>query len=218
MRGFFIGRDCGVINAMRERLVTKTELELEISRAELKTWVTGKVQDIAQQSGGVTAIRLGKDLVKQLMEEIRLISLFATRHFGDSFDVTIRPAVGSQSYDAIVTSNSGVATDINFTEVTQAHDGEEEHLRMIHLERMGHVSLHGQVIKEGTKKTDLTVTVESGALDHREVISRELQRIKDAALRKAVKSYQPGTALVIQFEDFTSFYRGRSSQTIGWFL
>jgi hypothetical protein len=72
---------------------------------------------------------------------------------------------------------------------------------MLALDRHGHVNAIGAVHKTGTKATGITVNVDNVALRHDDVRQSVIDRIIEAVKRKSGKTYPPGTALVVAFDD-----------------
>jgi hypothetical protein len=180
------------------------ELEAPRSAGKLLPWVERRMEDIASTEEGKHAIRFREGLAKQLVEEMFPLGIFAMHYFGDTEDVMIQLVLGSQNYDAIIADNREPKLPFSYIEVTQAHEGQNERLRMLALEREGHVSTLGPVSKVGTKATGISVEVEEVALGHDDVRSREFSRVKDAILRKTGKCYPPDTALLVVFDDYIS--------------
>ena len=93
----------------------------------------------------------------------------------------------------------GSQAHFSFVEITQAHEGENDFLRMIVLERDGHVNVLGAVQKGGTKTTGIHVEVENKAFEHSMVLEGEIGRVEVAIRRKSEKTYPSGTALFSSF-------------------
>lgn len=160
--------------------------------------------EVASTDAGKHVIRFRKGLAKPLVEEALPLGIFASHHFGNSDDVTIALVLGNQNHDALIEDHREHKAPFSFVEVTQAHEGENEHLRMLALEREGHVSLLGPVQKSGTKATGIHVEVEDVAVRHYTVLQRELDLIEAAIRRKAGKPCPPDTALLVVFDDYIS--------------
>lgn len=172
---------------------TKDELETPRSARDFLPWVEHRFHELGCTREGRIALWRGRGLAKQLGEEAFAVGIFAAKHYDQSPDVTIQYLVGDQPFDAIVTNGA----PIGHVEVTQAHEGRDAHLRMLHLETRGHVSPIGEVTEH-----DGEIHVESSARSHEEIRAEEFDRIVEAAQRKAEKIYPNDTALVIAFEDF----------------
>lgn len=186
-------------NARDDTLPTQEELETPRSAAALLPWALDRIKAIGATKEGKTIMRLGKDrMTNTLTEEVLPIGIFAAQHFGANQTVEIQPKVGNQNYDAVVIGDS----PIKYIEVTQAHEGELAHLRMVILDRDGGVGMFDEIKKSGTKRTNLVVEAEPRAKRHDKVLDDELTRILEAVQRKKNKQYPANTALVIPFEDF----------------
>ena len=182
-------------------ILTKEELEVPRSADQFLAWVEHKIDYLHTIKEGKQVIRYRQGFAKELIEEAFPIGIFCLHHFKSSPDVKVQHIVGNQTYDAIVTDLRENKSPISFLEVTQAHEGENEHLRMLVLERNGHVSSLGTVAKAGTKQTGINVHVANEAKSHSEILNNELDKIKEAAKRKLGRTYPNGTALLIVFED-----------------
>lgn len=88
-----------------------------------------------------------------------------------------------------------------------AHEGEDEYLRMRYLHETEEVSGLGKVTKHGTKRTGLSIEVQSEMVSQAEVIERESKLLSDAIERKLAKSYPKNTLLLIAFDDVMAFDR-----------
>lgn len=180
------------------------ELQEPRTALEFLPWVEQKIQEIANTEVGKRAIRFREGIAKPLVEEAFPLGIFASKHFHNSTEVTIKLVLGSQNYDATIRDNREQRAPFSFVEVTQAHEGENEHLRMLMLEKNGHVNVLGNVQKKGTKHKGIQVEVEDEAVSHKSVLENELGRVKEAICRKIQKPYPTGTALLVMFDDYIS--------------
>ncbi len=185
----------------------REELEESRTAAELLPWVREKMAEFRSTEEGKRAIRFRQGFAKQLVEEALPLGLFASLHFQASDHVTINLVLGNQNYDATVEDRREQKSPFTFIEVTQAHEGENDYLRMLALDRNGHVSAHGGVRKTGTKATGIHVKVESTAQSHSTLLTQELDRIEAAIQRKMGKPYPPDTALVVACNDYTFMWK-----------
>lgn len=168
--------------------------------SDLLPWARSAIEEVAQKDGGMQALRHLQGGCKELIEELYPLAIWgAWLTLPDQ--VVVKPKIGSQNYDAIVTDKRG-DLETFYIEVTQAHKGESEHLRRLHLEREGWSpgpSL--DMIKIGTKAKGLTVkagrllTTLEGAVRQAETLVRE------AVQRKIRKNYPESTRLLVAFED-----------------
>jgi len=203
---------------MDEEIITEDEITTERTPAELIKWVESKLDAVASTDSGEKTIRLRQGLAKQLVEEVYPLAIFASKKYGETNLVHIKPIIGNQNYDAILTDNSYSPASVSYVEVTQAHEGETEYLRAIHLQEHGYVPGIGTVKKEGTKKTGLRVSAQPEAVSVDSVAGSELQKIVDAIGRKEGKSYPDNTCLVIKFDDGYMFRRAADGTTIDRFV
>ncbi|MGB5925422.1 MAG: hypothetical protein WBH01_04935 [Dehalococcoidia bacterium] len=134
-------------------------------------------------------------------DEIYPLAMFGQRKFGNTDQILMQPIIGNQSYDAVVTDLTSKPASRSYIEITQSHEGESEYLRRCVLEQRGIVTMHGPVIKTGTKKTGRQVNIPRRAVNADEIATKELKKIADAAKRKAGKDYPVNTSLIIVFED-----------------
>lgn len=185
--------------------LSKEEIEKPRSAKQLLPWVISKLEELASTPEGQRAIRLREGLAKDLVEEALPLGIFSEKHFKGSRCVRIQHVLGNQNFDAIIKDRRLKKSSLKFIEITQAHEGENAHLRMIHLEEKGHTSILGKVKKSGTKNTGLTIEIESEAVSHNSVVDSEIERIHDAAQRKSDKQYPDNTGLVIVCEDYIAF-------------
>ena len=185
--------------------LTQTELETPKTAAELHLWVKSKIEEISGTREGKRAIRMSIGLAKILVEESLPLALFANHYFDASSKVVIKQVIGSQPYDASISDERDQPSSLQFVEVTQAHEGENEYLRMVVLQEIGHVSVLGRVRKKDTKHRGLKVEVENEAKYHSEVVTDHLSRIEAAVARNSKKKYPEHTGLVIAFDDSIAF-------------
>jgi hypothetical protein len=184
--------------------LTPEELQEPRTASDFLPWVQRRIEEIGAAKGGKRAIRFRHGLVKPLVEEALPLGIFASKHFAGSEHITLQLVLGNQNYDAIVQDERDQSGSLTYIEVTQAHEGENEHLRMMVLEEKGHVNPIGVVRKDGTKVTGIQVVVENEAINHGTVLESEFRKIEEAIRRKQQKSYPPGTALLVMFDDYIS--------------
>lgn len=190
------------------------ELQIERSAADYLQWVENRIEEISATEDGKHAIRSGVGLAKQLVEEALPLGIFALHHFHRSEEVGIRLTIGDQNYDATIKDNRKEPSPFVYVEVTQAHEGEAQHLRMLALQSNGHVNVLGAIHKTGTKVAGIHVEVENEAIRHDVVLTRELERIEAAIQRKIGKQYPDGTALLVVFDDYISMRNEHDIQAI----
>jgi len=184
--------------------LSREELAMPRTAAQYLLWVDSRIEELAATPQGKRAVRFRTGLAKPLVEEALPLGIFAQHHFGGSDSVDIRLVLGNQSYDAIVEDNRDAKSPFSFVEITQAHAGEDEYLRMLALDREGRVSALGPVHKVGTKATGIYVDVENVGVTHSDILEAELARVESAITRKLGKAYPSNTALLVVFDDHIS--------------
>jgi hypothetical protein len=190
---------------MIEGLPSEAEIAKERTPRALLRWVEETFDRDNVTEAFVRAIRLRRGRAKQLVEEIYPLATYAARKYGDSESVWVKPVLGNQNYDAVLTDRSHCPALVSYVEVTQAHEGETEHLRAVYLDEHGYVPGTGPVHKTGTKKTGLHVSPELEAVPVVETAHSELRRIAEAVKRKESKAYPDSTCLVVTFDDGPMF-------------
>ena len=191
--------------------VTQEELEKPRSPAQMLSWVECCLSRVCMAEDGKNALRFRKGNLKYLVEEAYPLGIFARHYFGEVENVQVSLKIGSQPYDASIFDHREKKGKFSFIEITQAHEGEDAHLRMIALERFGYVSALGKVEKHVDKRRYLSIEVESKAMSHSAILEREVSLIKEAIRRKSSKRYPNRTALVVVFDDYIAV---RSSDDI----
>jgi len=186
--------------------ISKEELTKERTPLELLKWVEGKLGQIESTEEGERTIRLHIGLAKQLMEEVYPLAIFGCRKFGDTDQILMQPVISNRSYDAVVTDVRSKPASQSYVEITQSLEGENDYLRRLVLQEQGIVFGHGDVTKKGTKKTGLQVSVKPN-VNSGDIAGNELNRIVDAAKRKAGRDYPTNTSLIIVFDDDRFFQR-----------
>lgn len=190
---------------MPDSFITPEEIETERTSGELAAWLEYKIAAIAALEGGKDAIRLRRGLCKKLVEEVFATTIFATFKYPSEPLVKFLPVLGNQPYDVRVTDMRTNPSRIHYLEITQAHEGEQDYLRMLELTRKGRVWASGVVTKKGTKYTGIELTVDDSAKSMSEHIHRGTKLIKEAIERKAGGRYNSNTSLVVMFEDAIAF-------------
>jgi hypothetical protein len=125
--------------------ITIEELERSRKSSEVRGWVENKIREVGTSDDGKHAIRFRQGLVKELIEEALPLGIFCDLYFGGSEKVIVEHTIGNQNYDIKINDNREDKSEIEFIEITQAHEGENEHLRMLKLEEEGHVNPLGRM-------------------------------------------------------------------------
>ena len=191
---------------MLNEIISVEELTKKRLPSELLHWVECKIHQIESIDEGDRALRLHIGRAKQLMEEVYPLAIFGRRKFGNTDQILIQPIIGNQSYDAVVTDLRSKPARQSYLEITQSHEGENDYLGRLALQEQESIFMPSDVIKTGTKKTDLQVSMKLNA-NSGDVWKDELNRIIDAAKRKAGKDYPINTSLIIVFDDDHFFKR-----------
>jgi len=203
---------------MTDYALSEEEISQERTPSELLSWVELKFEELGSSESGVGDLRLGVGLAKPLAEEVYPLAIFALKKYGEANYIKISPVIGSQNYDAVVTDNSHFPASVSYIEVTQAHEGEERHLRDMYLNEHGFVPAHGPVTKKGTKKKGMSISAEFKAESVPEMARRELDKVLDAVRRKEGKDYPPDTSLLVWFDDGYLFREVVSDMEIDGFV
>ena len=191
-------------------VLTAKVLEEVHSAREYLPWVKNLIERVKGEPDGIGQLRLQLGLAKELMNEAYPLGVFASRYFGDSDDVHIGLKVGNQPYDATINDRRVARTSIAYAEVTMAHEGENDYLRTKHLHERGYVHSFGKVIKRGTKRTALEVTLEPEAISQVALLTHERNLLEKALDRKIGKPYSDKTVLVIGFDDIMAHDRAEN--------
>lgn len=186
--------------------LSKDEFEIERTSVELEAWSKAKSDQIYFSSGGVQDFRLQKGLIKELIEEVFPLVVFAKHQYGDSPQVLFKSVIGNQHYDAIILDRRDGSTSEMFIEITQAHEGEDNYWRRKELLDKGIVFSHSPAIKDG-HGNKLKVKIPPVAMDVGEIFNSEIERILEAITRKADKEYPTNTYLLICFDDTIAAFR-----------
>jgi len=194
--------------------LTNEILEESHTAKEYLLWAKGLVEQLKSKTNGLEMIRLRVGLAKELMNEAIPIGILASKYFDKSDEVRINLKIGSQNYDAVISDYRKQPSAVSFIEVTLAHEGEDQYLRMLHLHKKGEVSGLGRVIKRGTKKTGLDVKVGRELLSQAEVLQRERSLLIKAIEKKLEKKYPQNTLLLLAFDDVMAFDRKDNIQNL----
>jgi hypothetical protein len=149
---------------------------------------------------GKRAVRLKQgDLVKQFIEEIWPLSLFADAFYRGRPDVLFKPAVGNQSFDALLIDASTHCI-LHHLQITQSFDGYQNYLRMLHLEEHGRAPVTGPGLEKNKASGRVRETWPE-AVRHDQVLAQTFKAIQVAVWRKSRMRYESDTSLIVEFED-----------------
>lgn len=182
--------------------VSVEEMEMCRLGSELFSWVEGKIEEIAQKKGGTRALRLHEGGCKELIEEVFPLAIWVSR-LDTPEQVLVKPKIGSQNYDALVIDRRAGTEESFHVEVTQAHRGESEFLRRLHLQREGWAPGPLQdMSKVGSKLTGLIVKAGRLLTTIEGSVRKSEALVFEAVQKKVGKCYPKATRLVVAFEDF----------------
>ena len=181
---------------------TEQDLERPRSPADFLAWVLGTLRAASDEPSLKEDILLHRGIWKRLIEEAYPLARYAQHRFAPGADVQLQVVLGGQPYDARVIGLPTPPGPLQFVEITQAHLGEVEHLRMLHFLKHGHVNLTGPVTKSRTRATGVNVHVEPAARRHEDGLDEQLALIEKAVARKAGSHRPVDTALVVAFDDY----------------
>lgn len=200
----------------KKDFVTKEELMVGRTPQELVEWFDRKIQEITQQEGGKSAIRMREGYCKQLMEEIYPLSIFASWQFSDRNDVTLQPVIGSQNYDVLITDCAFVPPHESKLEITLALG--DEYLKRFMIQKEGWSPISGYIEKTGTKNTGIHLTPRLGVRGLEDYLDKQINLISQALEGKLQKEYETNTSLLIIFEDATAFDETDIKETLYRFI
>jgi len=180
--------------------LTASNLQMPRTQAELRAWVDQLHHQFGCTEEGKRAVRLNKgNLVKQFMEEVWPLSLFADAFYESRRDVLFKFVLGYESYDALIIEASGDRI-LHHLQITQSFDGYRNHLRMLHLEEHGHAPATGPDL-EKDKSTGRVQESWPEAVPHDKLLLQTFERIRAAAQGKSLMRYEKDTSLIVEFED-----------------
>lgn len=183
--------------------LTKSDFERPRTQAELRKWVDDLHRRFGQTKEGKRTVRLKQgNLVKRFIEEIWPLALFADAFYKGSPDVLFKPTVGSQSYDALLIDASTHHV-LHHLQITQAFDGYQNYLRMLHLEAHGRAPVTGPPLKKDKASGRVRETWPE-AVPHDRVLAQTFEDIHEAVRRKSKMRYESDTSLIVEFEKLRS--------------
>lgn len=184
-----------------EQYITKEEFQVKRTKAEFINWVNKKFEEIGKTDEGKSAVRFRKGLLQELVCEAYALSLLLP-YLEDDLS-TYECIIGNQNYDILIEKDIDGFKNEKL-EITEAHEGEIEHHRMILLTEKGHVSTFGGIKKSGTKRTGMTLEEdEPTAHSLKDLFQKDIELIKNAFNKKLKKSYDENTSLLIMCRDTT---------------
>lgn len=183
-----------------EAILQRADMEVQRSPRELCDWVDTKASELSQSKEGKAYARSGAMLPKKLWEEIRPLGLFALSRYGAE-GVKCTPNLSNDNYDGKIEFADPSVPPI-YVELTYAKDGHDERLRLGFLSSEGSVNaLSKKITVPGTKAS----VFENEAVDHIDVRSAALMRLKDRLAGKSNKHYGRNHVLVVVVDDHLLF-------------
>jgi len=151
---------------------------------------------------GKTALRLKQGrFVKEFMEEIWPLALFADAFYAGRTEFFFEPTIGNQSYDVRIYEGSVTREGLRgYLQITQALNGYQNHLRMLHLTQYGRAPRTGD-LQKGRGSQELEESW-GEAVPHNSALEATFQEIKAAVLNKSTMRYEAHTELVVEFDDW----------------
>lgn len=188
-------------------------MQTERSPDEFYSWVIEKTYELAQSKESKTYARSGDQLAKKFYDELYPLAVFINHEYSGIENLRIKPSLGNENYDAVVTLESGLP--ISFIEITYAKDGHDESLRMEYLEKHGHVCLTGQITKEGRRNSnDRSVLVDNEAACHETAVQKSIELISVAIQKKSSKHYGDSHTLLVIIDDYYPLREDRDHQRV----
>jgi len=108
-------------------LVTKEEIEIPRTAAEIRRWAEEKIEILGNTKEGKHAVRFREGHAKELTEETLPLGIFCEHYFKSSRCVIIQQHIGNQNYDATIKDKRIFKSPLKFLEITQAHEEEDAH-------------------------------------------------------------------------------------------
>lgn len=180
--------------------LSKNDLQLPRSQSELHDWVMQTLSVFAASKQGKSAVRLKNkkcSFVKQFMEEMFPLMLFADGFYSSNGAVLFQLVIGNQSYDALILDRK-TRKPIEYLQITQSFDGYQNSLRMLHLEQYGHAPITGPTLSKN--KVGVVVETNAEAVQHDVVLNKTFENIRSAVKRKLKMRYESNTSLIVNVE------------------
>jgi hypothetical protein len=176
------------------------ECRIERTPRKLRRWVDEQFQIIGATREGKSAIRLRTGPLKQFVEEVYPLSLWAATLYGEREDVTIQWAGDTSPFDARIRIFSHSQLHESQLEITVACNGHEDHLRMAYANEHGSVPLTGAVTSIGTR-VNRRIEVTFEARSHGAITGDVCRHVRDAIKGKVRKTYPSRTSLLVMVDD-----------------
>jgi hypothetical protein len=178
----------------------EADLQKPRTQTELRAWVDQLYDQFGRTEEGKRAVRLNKgNLVKEFIEEVWPLALFADAFYQGREDFLFRPVLGCESYDALILAASSRKT-VHHLQITQSFDGYQNRLRMEHLEEHGRAPLTGSKLERDRAARRVPETWPE-AVERKQLLEQTFEHIRDAVRRKSQMRYEADTSLIVEFED-----------------
>jgi hypothetical protein len=179
----------------------KADLEKPRKQEELRVLLDELYARFAKTRAGKRAIRLNEgELLKQLTEELWPLSLFADAFYRSRRDVLFQLAIDSPTYDALILESDNTQI-LHCLQITQAFDGYQEYLRMLHLEEYGRAPVTGPPLKKDRATGSVPETT-TDAVRHDDLLAQTFEQLRIAVNRKSRMRYEQGTSLIVEFKAY----------------
>ena len=184
-------------------ILDATDMEEARGPAEFVAWVERKLHELNATAGSKAFARSGAPLVNKFYDEIFPLARFSAHEYAGRNDVLIRPNLGNDNFDALVTLGNGSEQRSVFLELTYAKDGYYMSLRMEVLANEGCVFLTGQPTRSGRRGSpNRRVGVEPVAADHTETVKNYFNLIEERLRAKSGVSYGDNHILLVAVDDY----------------
>ena len=192
------------MDSVLENILTESEMELSRTPLALSEWVNKKSEELSASRESKIYARSGKKLPKKFYEEIRPLSLFASRMYDNREDIKLKPNLGNEEFDAVIIDESSNRTI--YVEISYAKDGYDDRLRLDVLNEKGTVNALGQIEVSGTKASgNRKISVRNEAVKHNEIMSKALKLVERRIADKCDGRYGENHILIIVFDDYLPF-------------
>lgn len=183
--------------------VRREHVEVARTAEELIAWIESVEDQFGADDAATNSDRIEKDLIKPFYEEIRPLGHLAHHKYRGKPDVSLRPKIGNQSYDAEIIDRSSGDEHITRVEFTSGYRDHDLDLRLEYLDQHGGVFMTGPPAqRNGTRASGGQVEVVPECVDHQILLDKMLDTIKARVANKLGKPYTADTILAIVFDDY----------------
>ncbi|MFA4991290.1 MAG: hypothetical protein WC569_01755 [Candidatus Omnitrophota bacterium] len=206
------------MNTMLKSYINKNEISQPKTPNEFIEWFEQKLKITKNHREELKKQNiLHEGIAKKFYEELFPLYRFLQHKAEEWHDVKINYSPGNQNFDVEVKSDREFIP--KYIEITQADMNENESLRMRYFSKKSTVSMTGKVLKKGTKRTGLRISVDDEAKKRCVLISEKMEQIRIAINKKINVTKRPdSTALLVYFDDYIGFTQNKERQKINVFL